>query len=159
MERVFVLTATGEAATEIAAFDNALVNAGIANMNLIYLSSVIPAKTCVEQIDKYKLSPENFGKRLYVVMAKRESLTDDGVAAGLGWVMEENGRFGLFVEHDAETSKEVIKLIHDSLSDMMKSRKEYHFSEIQYLVSEAKRTNDRAIAAIAVAVYQIDDWR
>ena len=40
---LLVTSGTGEAATEPAAFDGALLDAGIANYNLIRLSSVIPA--------------------------------------------------------------------------------------------------------------------
>jgi len=40
--------ATGNGNTEIAAFDEALHGAGISNLNLIYLSSVIPPKSKIK---------------------------------------------------------------------------------------------------------------
>jgi arginine decarboxylase len=41
--RIYVTTGKGEGPTPLAAFDAALIDAGIPNYNLIYLSSVILA--------------------------------------------------------------------------------------------------------------------
>jgi arginine decarboxylase len=43
MLEIQVTTGTGEGPTPLAAFDAALLDAGVANYNLILLSSVIPA--------------------------------------------------------------------------------------------------------------------
>ena len=97
---IIITSGKGNASTKLAAFDAALWDAGIANYNLIKLSSVMPPKS--------KLivgSPENpqgkrVGDRLYVVLAeKREDKVGKEAWAGIGWVQAENGH-GLFVEHE-----------------------------------------------------------
>ncbi len=42
--KIHIGTSIGTGETELSAFDTALYNAGIANYNLLYLSSVIPPR-------------------------------------------------------------------------------------------------------------------
>ena len=155
--KIRIVSSSGTAATELAAFDSALRGAGIANMNLICLSSVIPPESKIVY-EKPNIAPGDFGKRLYVVMARKSTtVKNEHVAAGIGWVMEKERRFGLFVEHEGETREEVEKLITKSLLDMTNGRRDYEFSEINYCVKEATCV-DSPTCALAVAIYQIDDW-
>lgn len=74
---------TGE--TELSAFDNALHNAGIANLNLIKLSSVIPkgSEIIIEKFNK----KFNYGDRLYCVLfGLSTSVKRKAVYSGLGWI-------------------------------------------------------------------------
>lgn len=155
--KINIVTSAGKAKTLLGAFDRALVNAGIANMNLIYLSSVIP-KDAEITFGKPKILEKDFGKKLYVVMAKRETNKKEKIAAGVGWVTEKNNRFGLFVEHDGANKEEVKDLIIQTLTGMMISRKNYEFSRIQYAISEATNQEGEASCAISAAVYEIDGW-
>ncbi len=100
----------------------------------------------------------DYGKRLYRVMAKKSTADEGGtIAAGIGWVMEKNRRFELFVEHDGEGRDEVIKRIRSSLNGMIAGRPEHGFSPIEYLVEEAL-CDEYAICVLVAAVYQVDDW-
>ena len=47
--KITVTSGTGEGPTALAAFDAALLNAGVANYNLIYLSSAIPNGGSIER--------------------------------------------------------------------------------------------------------------
>lgn len=147
---------TGEGQTKLSAFDAALFDAGIANYNLIKLSSVIPPKSKIE-IKHLKINGEKgFGNRLYVVMAeKRESEKGREAWAGIGWVQAKDGR-GLFVEHDGSQQAEVIRLIKDTLTDMVKYRKD-KYGEINYQVVGA-RCEKQPVCALVSAVYQSQDW-
>ena len=100
--KINVVTAIGKAKTKLGAFDAALIEAGIANTNIICLSSVVPPHAEIV-FDKPEIDPADFGKRLYVVMARRDTDKIGKIAAGVGWVMEKNGRFGLFVERFIRT--------------------------------------------------------
>jgi len=53
----------GEGKTNISALDTGLMNAGIANYNLIYLSSVIP-KGSMAKIKKLKSKKDEYGNKL-----------------------------------------------------------------------------------------------
>src|ERR1700722_11895169 len=45
---IWVAEAVAEASTELAAFDACLLRSGIGNLNLLYLSSVIPPGACIK---------------------------------------------------------------------------------------------------------------
>src|SRR5262245_47611750 len=62
-----VTAAVGHARTELAAFDQALILCGVANFNLIRLSSVIPpGSTIIETTPPLSLESCRWGDRLYV---------------------------------------------------------------------------------------------
>jgi arginine decarboxylase len=155
--KIQVINSTGVAPTELAAFDAALRNAGIANTNIVCLSSVIPPKSEIVR-EKPNIIAKDFGKRLYAVMARKSSETKgERVAAGIGWIMEKNQQFGLFVEHVGGGRDEVDALIRASLKDMMKNRPEYDFSRIERCIEETI-CGDQPVCVLVTAVYQVDDW-
>ena len=65
---VSVRLGTGTGPTRLAAFDAALRRAGIADRNLLVLSSIIPPRTRIERHATPATCPGSFGDRLYVVM-------------------------------------------------------------------------------------------
>lgn len=155
--KITITSAVGQGNTELSAFDNALLNAGIANTNLLVLSSVIPPNPEIV-FAKPEIPEERFGDRLYVVLAQnRTSTVGQKVSAGIGWVIEKQNRFGLFVEHEAETQLEVENLIKNSLADMTKSRIGYEFSAVQMKIEEALCI-DKSICALTCAVYKLENW-
>lgn len=153
---IHVVTSTGAGLTEISAFDEALYKAGVHNLNLIPLSSVIPPETHVQIVPRVNINDGHWGKRLYCVMSRHIGVTfSEEVWAGLGWVQTHDGR-GLFVEHHAESQQSVKKMIDNSLNDMIRYRSE-GFGEIQYAIVGAECI-DRPVCALAIATYQIANW-
>lgn len=149
----------GTGPTKLAAFDSALNHAGVANYNLIRLSSVIPPDTDI-QISEQQLKnlPGGWGDRLYVVMAEqRESTPNREAWAGIGWVQEKKSGKGLFVEHEGESRKTVEDDIRDSLHALMATRN-VDFGEINMHVVGTTCHRD-PICAMVVAVYQASGWR
>ncbi|MFH1210128.1 MAG: pyruvoyl-dependent arginine decarboxylase [archaeon] len=130
--KIIVTFGIGEGETELSAFDNALFNAGIANLNLIKLSSVIPKGSDII-IDKFN-KKFNYGDKLYCVLSGLStSVKGKTIYSGLGWVQDKEKK-GLFVEHHGNTEEEVKRLIKDSLNSMIKYRKE-EFGEINYKIT------------------------
>ncbi len=84
--KIHVTSGTGEGDTDIAAFDKALWDAGIANYNIIKLSSMIPEGSDVV-VEKPEMNNKEHGHKLYVVIAEAYQ-TEKGkkAIAGLGWV-------------------------------------------------------------------------
>jgi arginine decarboxylase len=151
-------TGIGSGPTELSAFDSALNHAGVANYNLIRLSSVIPPETTIS-VQDHALEdlPGGWGDRLYVVMAEqRESTPNREAWAGIGWVQDQETGRGLFVEHEGESERTVREDISDSLHALMATRN-VNFGEIQMKVVGAMCHRD-PICAMAVAVYQASDW-
>ncbi len=154
--KIYICTGRGEGITNISAFDSALIQAGIANYNLLYLSSVIPKNSKVI-VEKFISNEENYGNKLYVVMSRSDQIIAGKEAwAGLGWIQDEKGR-GLFAEHRAESKDSVISLIEHSLESMKKSRN-FKYGKVEYVIKGIK-CHDKPVCAIAVAVYKSEDWQ
>ena len=108
--------AAGHGSTLLSAFDAALLGAGVANYNLVRLSSVIPRQAVIER-EAGPVVGEH-GDRLYCVYAAAYADRPGASAwAGIGWVRDEEGN-GLFVEHETGSEEELMELIHLSLDDM-----------------------------------------
>src|SRR3990167_1698391 len=130
---ICITSGIGEGQTHLSAFDAALWDSGIANFNLIKLSSIIPPESKIKVEHLKNNGKKDFGNRLYVVLAcKKESEKGREAWAGIGWVQTKDGR-GLFVEHEGAQQAEVIRLIKESLTDMVKYRKE-KYGDIHFQV-------------------------
>jgi arginine decarboxylase len=144
--------------TELAAFDACLQDCGIADQNLIYLSSIIPPDTNIV-LEKPNYDEGHFGNKLYVVMAQqRESRRHRQAWAGIGWVKDSVTGKGLFVEHEGESEDQVEKDIYKTLTSMMERRPNPNgWSEIEMVVQGAV-CGDKPVCAMVVAAYQSEDW-
>ncbi|MHB9024318.1 MAG: pyruvoyl-dependent arginine decarboxylase [Armatimonadota bacterium] len=82
-----------EGVTELNAFDNALLNAGIGNLNLIKLSSIVPAD--VEIIhERLDIQPGSLVPTVYTV--KTSDTPGDVVAAAVGIGLRRDGHGMIF---------------------------------------------------------------
>lgn len=157
-QTIKITSGTGSGSTKLSSFDAALFSAGIANYNLIHLSSIIPENFQPVK-EKVNLNNIEFGHRLYVVLAS-DSIDVPGqeIWAGVGWVMTKGETpKGLFVEHTGSNQEEVISLIKKSLTDMISYRPE-SFGEIDYEVVGIK-CNEKPVSAVVAAIYQSEDWK
>jgi arginine decarboxylase len=152
--KIEIRAGTGTGPTKLAAFDAALLQAGIANFNLIPLSSIIPsgAQLVENQTDR---SNGHWGDRLYIVIAQERIDTHNVEAwAGIGWVQDETGK-GLFVEHHGHSKSIVERDIKDSLKSLMDSRGlagETHMKVVGI------RCHKDPVCALVASVYQAEEW-
>lgn len=153
-----VSSGVGAGPTKLSAFDAALNHAGVANYNLIRLSSVIPPDSDI-QIHEQPLTglPGTWGDRLYVVMAEQRVDTPNAEAwAGIGWVQEKETGRGLFVEHEGRSERAVRQDIKQSLEALMATRN-VDFGEIKmHVVGTTCRHSP--VCAMVVAVFQASGW-
>ncbi len=155
--KINISAGTGVGPTELAAFDHALVNAGVANFNLIYLSSVLPPGSDVKVLDVPAKPAGNWGDRLYVVMAqKRTSQRNQEVWAGIGWMQDAKTKSGLLVEHEGHSEAEVKADIENSLQALAQNRN-MKFGPIgMHIVG--KKCVSLPVCALAVAVFESQSW-
>ena len=155
--KIYITWGTGEGSTKIAAFDRALWDAGIANYNLIKLSSVIPegADVVVEKVDMNNIE---HGHKLYVVLSEQyETEKGNGAVAGLGWVSTNHTKGkGIFVEHGARTKEEVTEYIENTMNSMTSYRPEEH-GDIKIKTAEKECTDD-IVCSVVAAVYKSEGW-
>ncbi len=157
--KINITTGTGVGPTEISAFDHALVSAGVANFNLIYLSSVLPPDSDVTAIDGPITDiPGKWGDRLYVVMSQtRTSQRNQEVWAGIGWMQDPATKRGLLVEHEGHTEAEVRADIQNSLQALAQNRS-MQFGPISMVVT-GKKCIALPVCALAVAVFESTGWK
>lgn len=154
--RIVVSHGTGEGTTPLAAFDKALLAAGVENYNLIRLSSVIPPGSAIER-SRFVTGPDEYGRRLYVVMAEqRATEPGTGAYAGLGWVQEPGGGRGLFVECEGGSHADVHDEIVNTLDSMTESRRR-DYGPVESEITGLECTG-RPVAAVVIAVYKSEPW-
>lgn len=156
-----VIAAIGLGQTELSAYDDALWKAGIGNVNVIALSSVIPPGW----IPTPQAAPDSrpaWGNRLYVVQAaaSTDGQRDTGLAAGIGWALFDHGG-GVFVEHHGE-SAEAATALHDVERDIAMSIADLCLRRNATPVSQGKvtlsATASQPCCVLVVAVFQEEPW-
>ncbi len=83
-----------EGVTELNAFDNALLTAGIGNLNLIKLSSVVPANVTLLSERPADIEPGALAPTVYTV--KMSDTPGDVVAAAVGLGLRKDGHGMIF---------------------------------------------------------------
>ncbi|MBI2830305.1 MAG: pyruvoyl-dependent arginine decarboxylase [Chloroflexi bacterium] len=151
---IYVTSGVGKGPTRLAAFDAALHDAGIAQYNLIRLSSAIPPDSRII-VRKAKPNPLEYGHRLYVVLAvAEEDRPGKSAYAGLGWRSAEN-QAGVIVEHHTEDRAELIKLIRRTLQSVG----EYRPLRGGMRQKVAGITcQEEPVCAIVAAIYKSEGW-
>ncbi len=150
---------TGEGQTPLSAFDHALYSAGVANFNLIRLSSVIPPGSVVRSVAPADQLAGGFGDALYCVYATGwASEPGTEVWAGVGWSRGSDGAgHGLFVEHTGATEADVRHQLKSTLADMG-ARRGGGFRYGGEVLASA-RCQGLPACAVVVATYRSVDWR
>lgn len=156
---ICLTTGIGTGPTTLAAFDGALRQAGIANFNLLRLSSVIPTGATMQRPVSPPIVPAGgWGDRLYVVMAEMRVDTPDLEAwAGIGWVRDDATGRGLFVEHEGHSREEVEGDIQASLGALVAGRPQ-SFGPPEMVVAGTPYLGEPTCAMVA-AIYESDPWR
>jgi arginine decarboxylase len=144
--------------TKMAAFDQALVHAGVPNYNLIYLSSILPPNSVVH-VEKSPKRPDGvWGDRLYVVMSqKRISQRNQEAWAGIGWMQDPKTGHGMLVEHEGHSETEVRADIANSLTALARNRNMEFGPQHMHVVGS--RCIDLPVCALVVAVFESSSWR
>lgn len=144
--------------TRLAAFDAALVAAGLSNFNLLPLSSVIPLDATVDVVAPAQQLKGRHGDLLYCVYAASYATKPDAQAwAGIAWALRRDGSgAGLFVEHSSTTETDLNAQLDATLGAMIANRRD-NFVMAGRLVSSATCV-DAPVAALVVASYRTAGW-
>lgn len=156
--QIRVSRSVGRGPTRLAAFDAALVAAGLQDFNLVPLSSVVPLGASVDVVAPAEQLRGQHGDLLYCVYAAGYATTPGAEAwAGVAWGLQTNrSGAGLFVEHSGPSESVVQADLSATLGAMMANRPE-DYVEAGRLVSSATCT-DQPVAALVVASFQTAGW-
>ena len=100
-------TTSGKAISPVSklnAFDRALKNAGIAQCNLVQVSSILPSGC-----RKAELKEMPAGSMIYTVMARMDGTEGMAIGAGIAWAWEKTGKYGLVVEAHGQMDRKSLK--------------------------------------------------
>ena len=156
--QIYVTGTAREGVTELAAFDACLTEAGIGNLNLIYLSSIIPPGSSLIRGVPPRPGDLCWGDRQYCVMAQaRTSSVGHEAWAGIGWTQEWTSGRGLFAEAEGASEREVKEQIDRTLQEMMRRRSDIAWGDVEIEVSGITCTG-RPVCAISTAIYASESW-
>ena len=153
-----VSTGSGSGPTRLAAFDAALSAAGVADFNIIRLSSVIPPHAIVQEVPGAEQISGTPGAAAYCVYADAYASNPGEQAwAGVAWAIDPApSGAGLFVEHSACSEEVVRRELHATIGAMSASRGHRHRLAGQ-TVSSAVCVN-HPVCAVVVATYGTAEW-
>jgi arginine decarboxylase len=111
---------SAEGTTPLNAFDNALLVAGIGNINLVKVSSILPPETAV--VDLPRLRPGAIVPTAYAAMTSE--VPGEVVAAAVGWARPTDPKAnGVIMEfHDKATREEAERVIVHLLEEAFRAR-------------------------------------
>ena len=150
--------ASGEGPTRLAAFDSALVAAGVADFNLIRLSSIIPPGSTVVHAQPQGRARGTHGDRLYCVYAAAYTSTaGESAWAGLSWALRtDSSGAGLLVEHGGWSRNAVERDLRHTLTSMIASRPEAY--EVAGRLLSTAECRGHPVCALVIAAYAREPW-
>ena len=154
--QIDVTGATGFGPTALAAFDDALMSAGVSNFNLVRLSSMIPPGAVVAQSSRQRRSGE-WGDRLYAVWAvQKAELLGQEAWAGVSWVQDPERGHGVFVEHEGASELQVREELYASIQNL---RKAHQLPDVgEHTVVVGTRCEVQPVCALVIAPFASAGW-
>lgn len=147
--KVAITSGAAEGPSKLNAFDNALLNAGIGNVNLIKVSSIIPADTPIVELPE--LSP---GKMINCILSY-ESSPKKGDLISAAIAVANSNDFGVVVENSG--INEDPHEIRENAIEMARYMLEIRNKDIKDLLVEEINHNVREWGAVVAALIFLDD--
>jgi arginine decarboxylase len=137
-----------EGSTPLNAFDNALLAAGIGNINLIKVSSILPPG--VELVALPRIKPGALVPTAYAAMTSE--VPGEVVAAAVGWAQPEDpAKNGVIMEfHDKATREEAERMIVQMLEEAFRVRGEKIRDMKVFAVEHRVERTGCALAAVTL---------
>src|SRR3972149_6755834 len=118
--KVAATTGNAEGSTPLNAFDNALLAAGIGNVNLVKGSSIFPP--AAEVVPPPRVKPGPIVPAAYAAITSE--VPGEVVAAAVGWALPDDpAKNGIIMEfHDKATREEAARMIVQMLQEAFRTR-------------------------------------
>ena len=141
-----------EGGTPLNALDNALLAAGIGNINLIKVSSIVPPEVSIIELPKIK--PGALVPTAYAAMTS--DVPGQTVAAAVGWALPDDpAKPGVIMEfHDIATREQAERAIHAMLEEAFQIRGEPIREMKVFAVEHTVERAGCALAAVTLLAEQ-----
>jgi arginine decarboxylase len=135
--------------SELNAFDRALKNAGIAQCNLVNVSSILPPN-CKER----KWRKIAAGCITFAVVARMDGEEGTTIGAGIAWAWEKNKTYGMVAEaHGYMDSRALKETLEWKIKEMAKIR-DIEIDKISYRIEVLRVPMDHYGCVISALVFQ-----
>ena len=150
--KVAATAGNAEGATSLNAFDNALLAAGIGNINLVKISSILPP--AVDVIPLPRIKPGALVPTAYAAMTSE--VPGEVIAAAVGWAVPDDPALnGVIMEfHDKATREEAERMIVHMLQEAFRARG-WRIREMK--VAAAEHQVERTGCALAAVTLLSED--
>jgi arginine decarboxylase len=151
--KVAATCGSAEGSTPLNAFDNALLAAGMGNVNLVKVSSILPP--AVDLVSLPRLNPGAIVPTAYAAVTSE--VPGEVIAAAVGWALPDDpARNGIIMEyHDKATREEAERMIAFMLREAFRARG-WSIREMKVEAIE-HRVERTGCAVAAVALLSDDD--
>ncbi len=132
------------------AFDEALMRAGIAQCNLVPVSSILPANAV--EVSFVPITP---GAIVFTIMARADGEPGDTISAGVAWAFgidDENRRYGLVVEAYGKAPRLELKEDLTRKIQRMAAVRRMKLDEIRYSIETIERIPKNMYGCVIAAV-------
>ena len=144
--KYYITCGNGYGATPLTSFDSALLRSGIANYNLVKISSILPAGST--ECDCVSLKEGSILHTAYASLTSNQEGTTISAAVGVA-IPQDDSKVGVIMEYSAYCDKqEALDQIHLMLKEAMENRG-YLIKEIKSVASELIVPKDGYVTALA----------
>lgn len=134
--------------TDLNAFDRALIQAGIGEQNLVYVSSVIPAGA--RQVGRTKLP---MGAITHCVLAQARGSEGETISSGISYAFRKDGFGGYVAEgHGYMNNRAMRQILQWKMEEMAKLR-DIELTPIRYRIEELSIPMDNYGACVCALVW------
>lgn len=147
--RFFV--SSGKAVSEVSdlnAFDDALLEAGIGDTNIISVSSILPAN--IKQVEPCELP---LGAIIHSVLAQQRGGEGEMITAGIGFAFRRDRCGGYIVEGHMHGTKRALKEVLEWKLNGMAKRRGVGLGQYHYKIEELSIPMDNYGACIAALIF------
>jgi arginine decarboxylase len=134
--------------SQLNAFDRALKDAGIAQCNLVQVSSILPPRCKEGKLRKLKA-----GLIIHTVMAKMDGTEGMTISAGIAWAWEKNKKYGLVAEDHGQMDQKSLKATLEWKIREMANAREIEISKINYQTEALTVPLEKYGCVIAALIY------
>lgn len=136
--------------SDLNAFDLALLNAKIGELNLVSVSSILPIG--IEQLPITELP---MGSITHCVLAEQRGSEGEMVSAGIAYGFRKDGKGGYVAESHLHGTKKALKEILEWKMEEMAMIRDMEFRKIEYKIEELSIPMDHYGAVLAAVVYML----